>query len=204
MADIKEQISANRQDAQRRLNQVREDSRLSAEGRRQKLYEIHGQAMARHHALVEQHEAEQHSRLDELHHRLFSPRFPIGQPDYQRDSIRREYRRNLSEADKVLDEGGVEGLQRYLERARLSGDKDAARAAFSAAHSRSYAPIVESYLDSHSDERETYEEYQRLDREIRNPDPRDLFTQSFALAPPPKPSEIQNYRPPTEEDPARA
>src|SRR5829696_2970370 len=128
MADIKEQISANRRDAQRRLVQVREDPGLSDEGKRQKLYEVHGQAMERRHALVAQHEAEQHSRLDKLHHRLFSPAFKITEPDYQRSNIKREYRQALSEADLVLDEGGVEGLRRFMERAQLSGDRHAARA----------------------------------------------------------------------------
>ena len=201
MADIKEQISANRRDAQWRLNQVREDPRLSDEGKRQRLYEVHSQALERHHALVAQHEAEQHSRLHELHHRLFAPRFTIGQPDYQRDSIRSEYRKNLSEADKVLSEDGVEGLQRYLEMAVLSGDALASRAAFAVAHSRGYEPVVTSYLEAHPDARETYEEYQKLDREIRNPNPSDLFAQSFGLAPPPMPPEIVGFRPPGAEDP---
>jgi hypothetical protein len=198
MSDIKEQVSANRRDTERRLEQVRNDAHLSEEGKRQKLYEIHSQAMQRHEALVEQHEAEQHKELEDLHNQLFGLRFTIGQADYQRSNLKAEFRRNLTEADNALEDRGVEGLQRFMERARLAGDRHAERAAFAVAHSRSFGPVVEAYLEANgTEERERYEAYQQLDRRARNPNPADLFAQSFELAPPPRPPEIENYRPPT-------
>ena len=64
-------------------------------------------------------------------------------------------------------------------------------AAFAVAHSRSFEPVVEAYLDAYPEEREKYEAYQQLDKEIRNPDPSDQFARMFDLAPPPTPEEIR-------------
>jgi len=200
MATIKEQISANRQDAQRRFESVRQDNRLSDEGKRQALYQVYSKAIERHNAFVERHRAEEEQRLAKLHNELFSPCFTIGDADYQRPGIRSEFRKNLIEADKTLSEGGVEGLQRFLEMAELSGDKHAARAAFAVAHSRGYEPVVKSYLESHPDDRDLHEEYQALDKAQRNPDAIDMFARSFELAPPTRPPEIANYYP-TDESP---
>jgi len=109
--------------------------------------------------------------------------------------VRSEFRKTLTEADKVLSEGGVEGLQRFLEMAQLSGDELAARAAFAVAHNRNYEPVVRAYLETRPDVAERYAEYQEADRVVRNPSAGDLIAQSFELAPPPHPPEIQNYSP---------
>ncbi len=204
MSEVKEQISANRRDTLRRLEQVREDRRLSDEGQNQMMHEVHSRAMERHKALIEQHQAEQEKKLEDLHYGLFSPSFKITEPDYMRAGIRSEFRKALVKADNTLSKGGVEGLQRFLEMAQLSGDRHVARAAFSVAHSRVYEPVVEAYLAAYPEERGEYEGYRQLDKQLRNPDPLDTLTQSFELAPPPRPPEIANYRPPGEADPISA
>lgn len=204
MSDIKEQISQNRQEALRQLEGVRQNAYLSGEGKRQRMAELYENARQRHQALVDQHHAKQRKDLEDLHDGLFAPQFTIGQPDYQRSSIKSEYRKSLTEADEVLEDRGAEGLRRYLERAELSGDRHAARAAFAVAHSRSYEAIVNAYLESYPDEWERYQEYQALDGEIRNPDPMQQFAASYELAFVPKPEEIQNYRADSEPAPALA
>jgi hypothetical protein len=190
---MKDQIAHNRQETLRQIEQVRNYTHLSGEGKRQELKEVYRRGLEKHKQLVQQHEDQKHTELERKHHELFSPAFRISEADYQRDAIRRDYRQALAEADKVLDEGGVKELQRYLERAQLSGDRHAAKAAFSVAHSRSYEPVVEAYLDAFPEEREKYETYQTLDGEVRNPDARQRFADSFELGFVPKPQEIQNY-----------
>lgn len=201
MIDIRQQIAANRQDVQDKVDQVRSNPHLSDEGKRQRIAALYTSAMERHNVLLERHRAEQEKKLEDLHNALFAPKFTISMANFQIDSLRREFRKSLSEADKVLSDGGVEGLQRYLEMAQLSGDSLAARATFAVAHNRNYEPVVEAYLDAFPEERATYEEYQNLDRQTRNPNPADLLAQSFELAAPPRPPEIHNYRLPTDGEP---
>ena len=199
--NIEEALSQNRQSTLREIKQVRESEHLSDVGKAQVITEKFNKGHERHQALVERLEADEEKARTDLHHDLFTSKFTISQPDYARDQIRRNFRMNLQEADKILTEGmeetggyNVAGLQRYLEMSLLCGGREAARAAFSLAHERGITEVTERYLQAFPDARPAYEEYRERDRRPRHATGGDMIERSFKTGWIPRPPELGRDR----------
>src|SRR5215207_2016476 len=107
--DLKTEISANRIETKRLVEQIRANPKLSAEGKCDAIDQVYQKALERHRALVDRLEAETQAAREKMHAELFAPSFTIGQPDYVRANLRGEYRRNLAEADELLLSTAGEG-----------------------------------------------------------------------------------------------
>ena len=200
MGDLREEISRNRQELNSTVEGIRNNPKLSPEGRRDAIKQVYYRALEHNRALKEHYDAEVEREREDLHSQLFAPSFTIGQPDYVRANIRSEYRRNLQEADRILfpdgaEEYDVEGLLRYLEMAQLSGDQLASKAAFAVASNKGVTPVVNAYLESRPGLAEKYEQHKALEQATREPTAMQRIAQSFELSPPVKPAELKAYRP---------
>jgi hypothetical protein len=200
MTDIKEEMARNRQELNSTAEGIRNNPKLSPEGRRDAIQQVYNRALEQHRALKEHYDAAVEREREDLHSQLFAPSFAIGQPDYVRANIRSEYQRNLQEADRILfpdgaEEYDVEGLLRYLEMAELSGDQLASKAAFAVASNKGVTPVVNAYLESRPELAEKYEQHKALEQATREPTALQRIAQGFELSPPVKPEEIRDYQP---------
>ncbi len=151
MTNIKEQIVQHRRQMKQKIEAVRQDERLSDEGRRQAIHKLYSKGLEIHYQLVERYHAERDAERERLHKQLFGPTHSIGTPEFQKFQRNAEFRLALQEVDQMVfppgaEDYNVEGLERYLERAELAGDTLAAKAAFAAANEKGLRPVVDSLL----------------------------------------------------------
>lgn len=173
-------IQRNRQDMQRKVDQIRTDADLNHEARRRMIQAAYDAAMESHWGLVREREAATQKEIRDLEGGIFGVLFPgDARTGVEKEAIRQSYR------DASFHVSGMEAedLERVLARAERTGDKQLARAAYHEGTERGVSRVADAYLRERPEEGRRWERYAEARTKAELPAALDAF-------PPPKPAEL--------------
>jgi hypothetical protein len=186
MAD---QIAKNRQEMERRIQQIRDNADLSDQAKRRMIQETYEEAMRRHRELADERRAQTADRINRLERDMMRIRYPLGASDVEKETIRMSYRDAYDRAYYASPSGDpgelTRELSRLLERAERSGDPQLADAIYHVATENGIRSVADAYLESRPDARERWEAYAqaRLEEE-------SMQNRMFGEMPPAEPAEL--------------
>jgi hypothetical protein len=142
MSTIDEKLRANRERFGRKLEQVRNDSDLSQEGRARQLRPVFEEAKALDSKLRAERMAELRTKVRAAELEAFAPPALRGSDPAL---LQLGYRNALDSVEQITD---PELLSRRLERATITGDKALAKAVAWRANETGAAGVVKKYMDT--------------------------------------------------------
>lgn len=146
----------NRQDFDRKLAQIRSNPDLNDQAKRRMLQEAYDEAARKHRELIEKDQSGTSEKLARLEKGVFGLSYPtdvISGVDKER--IRQSYR----DASFRISGMKPEELERILERAERTGDRQLAKAVYHEATERGVRGVADAYLKDRTQERSRWEEY---------------------------------------------
>lgn len=146
----------NRQDFDRKLAQIRSNPDLNDQAKRRMLQEAYDEAARKHRELIEKDQSGTSEKLARLEKGVFGMSYPVDVvTGVDKERIRQSYR------DASFRVSGMkpEELERILERAERTGDKQLSRAVYHVATERGVRGVADAYLKDRTQERSRWEEY---------------------------------------------
>jgi predicted DNA-binding protein len=146
----------NKQDFDRKLAQIRSNPDLNDQAKRRMLQEAYDEAARKHRELIEKDQSGTSEKLARLEKGVFGLSYPTDAiSGVDKERIRQSYR----DASFRISGMKPEELERILERAERTGDRQLAKAVYHEATERGVRHVADSYLATHSSERKQWEEY---------------------------------------------
>ncbi len=146
----------NKQDFDRKLARIRSNPDLNDQAKRRMLQEAYDEAARKHRELIEKEEGGTSEKLARLEKSVFGISYPVGVvTGVDKERIRQSYR----DASFRISGMKPEELERILERAERTGDRQLAKAAYHEATERGIRHVADSYLKDRTEERKQWEEY---------------------------------------------
>lgn len=146
----------NRQDFDRKLAQIRSNPDLTDDAKRRMLQEAYDEATRKHRELIAKEEGGTAEELARLEKSVFGISYPVDVvTGVDKERVRQGYR------DASFKVSGMkpEELERILERAERTQDKQLAKAVYHEATERGIRHVADSYLKDRTEERKRWEEY---------------------------------------------
>ena len=166
------QIDANRQEFERKVQQIRGYADLTDEAKRRMLSEAYEEAAGRHRELVAERDRKAAERLARLERGVMGIRYPMhatdGDMELARMSYRDAYDRAGRTASEAISERDPEKLEALLGRAERSGDAHLADAVYHVSTERGLRSVADSYLAKRPAERKRWEDYAQARQEAES------------------------------------
>jgi hypothetical protein len=146
----------NKQDFDRKLARIRSNPDLNDQAKRRMLQEAYDEAARKHRELIAEEEGGTSEKLARLEKGVFGISYPVDVvTGVDKERVRQGYR------DASFKVSGMkpEELQRVLERAERTQDKQLAKAVYHEATERGVRHVADSYLKDRTEERKRWEEY---------------------------------------------
>jgi len=146
----------NRQDFDRKLAQIRSNPDLNDQAKRRMLQEAYDEAARKHRELIEKDQSGTSEKLARLEKGVFGLSYPTDAiSGVDKERIRQSYR----DASFRISGMKPEELERILERADRTGDRQLAKAVYHEATERGVRGVADAYLKDRTQERSRWEEY---------------------------------------------
>lgn len=146
----------NKQDFDLKLTRIRSNPDLNDQAKRRMLQEAYDDAARKHRELIEKDQSGTSEKLARLEKGVFGISYPGDvATGVDKERIRQSYR------DASFKVSGMkpEELERILERAERTQDKQLAKAVYHEATERGVRHVADSYLKDRTEERGRWEEY---------------------------------------------
>ncbi len=155
----------NKQDFDRKLAQIRSNTDLNDQAKHRMLQEAYDEAARKHQELIAKEEGGTAEKLARLEKSVFGLSYPVDVVSgLDKERIRQSYR----DASFRISGTKPEELERVLERAERTGDKQLAKAVYHEATERGIRHVADSYLKDRTEERKQWEEYTAARREAES------------------------------------
>ncbi len=200
IADIQNcmnKIKTNRQNYAAAVERIRADKTLSEIGRAQKISRTYNEALERHQALVSEFNQAKADTRKVMAQDAFAPSVSSTMNRAEAQAIRDSFTAAIQRADSVKE---FKGLQRMIELASVSGDKNTALAAAYIAYERGEYRALEKFGELWPTDGKYIEDLYHFDNAYGAKMDRDAqFTERAQITGPTKPPEYMNAVPREEE-----
>lgn len=149
-------------DYHRNLSRIREDRKLSDQGKKMATAQAYAAAKKAMAAANEEHQASQSRRWDELERKVWGEALPWGASEADKAANNMAMRDALQRASQLRTQGDA---ARLLRQAEQTGDATLARAVAQHANEKDWSDVLETYFDSRPGKRDAFNEMCDLHRE---------------------------------------